>query len=161
MTDVEGRRGHVLVSRREQHIRREGDIEHHDQSDPAGAGRPHLLCWLGPEGLREAGETCSGARRARKGAVDSAAVSEQAIVQGVGVRVGRQAQQAIREARTQGVNPGYLVGRTTPAWTRSSSPSLSGALSTTSTAWRRAGGMKLVFEKSRLAVAPAEFRGRA
>jgi glycine dehydrogenase subunit 1 len=39
---------------------------------------------------------------------------EQTTFKEFGVRVGRQAQEAIKDARAQGVNPGYPLGRDYP-----------------------------------------------
>ncbi len=53
-----GVRAHAADARAA-HPPREGDLEHHDEPDAARARRARRRSsWLGPEGLREVGETC-------------------------------------------------------------------------------------------------------
>ena len=53
------------------HPPREGDVEHDDQPDAARARRARHLAWLGPQGLRELGETCMALAALRAGAASA------------------------------------------------------------------------------------------
>jgi glycine dehydrogenase subunit 1 len=81
------------------------------------AGLVHLS-WLGPQGLRELGETCLALAEHAKRRLQEAGLQllfpERATFKEFGVRTGRSGRQAIRQARERGVHPGYALGRDYP-----------------------------------------------
>ncbi len=114
--DRAGRRGFVLTFQtREQHIRREKATSNitTNQSLCALAGLVYLS-WLGPNGLRELGETCLGlAELARQKLPVREAFAAPSFKE-IALRLDRPAEDVVREAKKLGVNPGYPLGRDYP-----------------------------------------------